>query len=79
MVRRSSGQQMFGFYKAAADRPALRHEYENFPFKPFLDREFTVVSIKGLTHDEGNRQIQLESKNEQGDGVMSSGWRRRAS
>ncbi len=69
---------MFGFYKAAADRPALRHEHENFPFKPFLDREFTVVSIKGLTHDEGNRQITLESKNEQGAGRMSSDWRRHA-
>jgi hypothetical protein len=78
VVRRSSGREMFGFYKTAADRPALRHEYENFPFKPFLDREFTVVSIKGLTHDEGNRQIRLESKNEQGAGSVSSDWRRHA-
>ena len=78
VVRESSGKELFGFYKAAADRPALRHEYEQFPFKPFLDREFTVISLKGLTHDEGNRQITLESKNEQGAGSVSSQWRRHA-
>ncbi len=78
VVRKSSGREMFGYYKAAADRPALRHEYEQFPFKPFLDREFTVVSIKGLTHDQGNRQITIESKNEQGAGSVSSQWRRHA-
>ena len=60
VVRKSSGKEMFGFYKTAADRPDLRHEYDQFPFKPFLDREFTVVSIKGLTHEEGNRQISVE-------------------
>ena len=37
-----------------------------------------MVSIKGLTHDEGNRQIRLESKNEQGAGSVSSKWRRHA-
>jgi hypothetical protein len=78
VVRRSSGREMFGFYRTAADRPDLRHEHERFPFKPFLDREFTVVSIKGLTHGEGNRQIRLESKSEGGDGVVSSDWRRHA-
>ena len=77
-MRKSSGPERFGFYKAAADRPALRPEYDRFPFKPFLDREFTVVSIKGLTHDEGNRQIQVETKNAEGAGSVSSKWRRHA-
>ncbi len=78
VVRKASGREMFGFYKTAADRPALRHEYEQFPFKPFLDREFTVVSIKGLTHEEGNRQIKVESTNEEGGGRFGSDWRRHA-
>jgi hypothetical protein len=69
---------MFGYYKAATDRPALKHEYERFPFKSFLDREFTVVSIKGLTHQEGNRQISLEVTNEEGSGHSGSEWRRHA-
>ena len=75
VVRKSSGKEMFGFYKAAAERPALRHEYERFAFKPFLDREFTVVSIKGLTYQEGNRQIRLEATNEEGAGQFGSDWR----
>ena len=78
VVRKSSGKEMFGYYKAAADRPALKHEYERFPFKPLLDREFTVISIKGLTHDEGNRQIRLETTNAEGAGRFGSDWRRHA-
>ncbi len=78
VVRKASGREMFGFYKTAADRPALRHEYEQFPFKPFLDREFTVVSIKGLKGEEGNRQIKVESTNAEGGGRFGSDWQRRA-
>jgi hypothetical protein len=78
VVRKALGREMFGFYKTAADRPALRHEYEQFPFKPFLDREFTVVSIKGLTYAEGNRQVKVEATNAEGGGRFGSDWQRRA-
>lgn len=78
VVRKVAGRQMFGFYRTAADRPDLRHEYEQFPFKPFLDREFTVISIKGLTHEGGNRQVKVEAKNEEGGGRFGSNWRRHA-
>jgi hypothetical protein len=78
VFKRSSGREVFGFYKAAADHPALRHEYERFPFKPFLDREFTVVSIKGLTENEGNRSFQIGVTNEQGAGQWRHEWRRHA-
>ena len=37
-----------------------------------------MVTIKGLTHEEGNRQIQVETKNAEGAGSVSSEWRRHA-
>jgi hypothetical protein len=55
VVGRSSGRSKFGYYKTAAERTDMKHAYEQFPFKPFLERDFTVISIKGLTHQEGNR------------------------
>jgi hypothetical protein len=69
---------MFGFYKDAALRPDLKPHYEQFPFKPFLDREFTVVTLKGLTHQEGNRQIEIHVESEQGEARFGSVWRRHA-
>ena len=78
VVRKSSGKEMFGFYKDVANRPDLKHHYDQFPLKPFLDREFTVVTLKGLRFDDGNRQISVDSRNEQGQGSISSKWRRHA-
>lgn len=78
VVRRASGGELFGFYKEAAHRPGLEHEFERFPFKPFLDREFTFITVKGLTHQEGNRQIELDLRNERGEGSVRSAWRRHA-
>ena len=78
VVRKSSGKEMFGFYKDAANRPDLKHHYDQFPFKPFLDREFTVITLKGLSYQDGNRQISVDSRNEQGQGSLSSKWRRHA-
>src|SRR5205823_3693414 len=58
--------------------PDLKPIYEQWPFKPFLDHDFTVVTLKGLTHEEGNRQIEVDVKSERGDGRSSSVWRRHA-
>ncbi len=78
VVRKSSGKEMFGFYRDVANRPDLKHHYDQFPFKPFLDREFTVITLKGLSGQEGNRQISVDSRNEHGHGSVSSQWRRHA-
>jgi hypothetical protein len=78
VVGKTSGNEKFGFYKTAATRPDLKAMFDQFPFKPFLDREFVVVTIKGLTGEEGNRQIRLESKSERGEGRMGSVWCRHA-
>ena len=77
-VRKSSGKEMFGFYKDAAKRPDLKHHFDQFAFKPFLDREFTVISLKGLSYEDGNRQILVDVRNEHGSGTSSSQWRRHA-
>ena len=76
--RKASGKELFGFYKDIAGKPQWKTEWERFQFKDYLDREFTYVKIVGLTHEEGNRQISVEVKNEQGAGEMSSQWRRQA-
>ncbi len=76
--RKASGKQLFGFYKDIAGKPEWKNDWEQFRFKEYLDREFSYVKIVGLTHQEGNRQITVEVKNEQGAGEMSSQWRRQA-
>jgi hypothetical protein len=78
VVGRSSGKAKFGYYKTAAERPDMKHAYEQFPFKPFLDRDFTLISIKGLTHQEGNRQINISVSSERGEGRSASEWCRHA-
>ena len=78
VIRKSTGKELFGFYKTAAERPDLKAQYDQFPFKPLLDREFTVVTMKGLSYEEGNRQINVESSSETGQGTMGSQWRRHA-
>jgi hypothetical protein len=76
--RRASGKELFGFYKDIAGKPEWKGDWERFRFKEYLDREFTYVKVVGLVHQEGNRQITVEAKNEQGAGEMSSQWRRQA-
>ncbi len=76
--RRASGKELFGFYKDIAGKPEWKNDWERFRFKEYLDREFSYIKIVGLTHEEGNRQIIVEVKNEQGAGEMSSQWRRQA-
>ncbi len=78
VIRKSTGKELFGFYKSASERPDLKPLYDQFPFKPLLDREFTVVTMKGLSYQEGNRQINVESLSEAGQGTMGSQWRRHA-
>ncbi len=79
VIRKSTGKEMFGFYKTAAGRPDLKPLFDQFPFKPLIDREFTVITMKGLSYQEGNRQITVESRSEAGgDGSIGSQWRRHA-
>jgi hypothetical protein len=76
--RKVSGKELFGFYKDIAGKPEWKNDWEQFQFKEYLDREFSYIKIVGLAHQEGNRQITVEVKNEQGAGAMSSQWRRQA-
>ena len=76
--RKASGKELFGFYKDIAGKPEWKNDWERFQFKEYLDREFSYIKIVGLAHQEGNRQITVDVKNEQGGGEMSSQWRRHA-
>jgi hypothetical protein len=76
--RRRAGKELFGFYVKIAGRAEWKADWDRFPFKDYLDQDFEYLTVKGLTHEEGNRQIQLEMHNEQGAGVNASEWRRHA-
>ena len=75
-AREAKGPEIFGFYQGIADKPDWKAEWERFPFKEFLKSEFLMLTVKGLNHEQGNRQITMEMKNEAGAGMMSSEWRR---
>ncbi|MHC5537313.1 hypothetical protein ACYOEI_03645 [Singulisphaera rosea] len=84
IATKSSGKERFGFYRNVRDDPKfkdveeLQGELRSFPFAEYLDCEFPYVSLKGLTHQEGNRQIDIQLTNEQGAGSYGSEWRRHA-
>jgi hypothetical protein len=76
--RKATGKELFGFYKNIAGKPESKNDWDRFLFKDYLEREFVYIKIVGLVADEGNGQISVEVTNEQGDGEMSSQWRRQA-
>src|SRR5258706_2999808 len=50
----------------------------NEPYRDFQGKQLDVIEIKGLTHDDGNRQITVDIRSEGGGGSMGSDWRRSA-
>ncbi len=54
-----------------------RKAWQNI-YRPLQGRQIDVISVKGLAHDEGNRQITLEVGSPNGERSMSSQWQRHA-
>jgi hypothetical protein len=63
-----------------ASRQALVDEIQGSyaPYSAYQGHEVDVVSIEGLTHEEGNTQVTVDLKSPNGGGLMGSDWRRRA-
>jgi hypothetical protein len=79
--RMTSGKETFGFYQEGnplAKQEDWRAELDRFPFKEFLQKEFPLVSVKGLNYEEGNRSINVEMLNDAGNGIVGSEMRRHA-
>ena len=76
--RRVAGKELFGYYESIEKREGGKAEWERFPLKEFLGREFTHLVLKGLAHDEGNGYVDFELKNETGQGTIGSRPRRMA-
>jgi hypothetical protein len=79
--RMTSGKDTFGFYQEGnplAKQDDWKAELERFPFKEFLKKEFPLISVKGLSHEEGNRSINVEMLNDAGNGIVGSEMRRHA-
>ncbi|MEX2138337.1 MAG: hypothetical protein WD894_03700, partial [Pirellulales bacterium] len=66
--------------KARAWRRRLLEERKKWQgiYRPVQGRTIDVVSVNGLSHKEGNRQITLEVSSKNGEGSMSSHWQRHA-
>jgi hypothetical protein len=47
-------------------------------YEPLQGRTVDVISLKGFSHQEGNRQITLDVSSKNGEGSMSSHWQRHA-
>lgn len=84
VARRGTDKEFFGFYLDVRDQPKfkenedMQRELRRFVFSDFLGREFSYVTIAGLDHQGGNRQIDVTVRSERGDGFSSSQWRRHA-
>jgi hypothetical protein len=76
--RMVAGKDLFGYYKNIQGKAEFQAEWDRFLFKDFLDREFLQVRVAGLAHDEGNTQLPMEMKNEEGSGITGSEWKRQA-
>lgn len=76
--RRAPAREFLGYYEGMGTRKGSEAEWQRFPFKEFLGRDITYVSLKGLTAQEGNAYVRLEMKNEHGQGTTASRPRRNA-
>jgi hypothetical protein len=76
--RRTSGKELFGYYIGLETREGGKAEWERFPFKEFLGREFTHLALKGLEPAEGNGYVDVAMQNEGGEGNVGSRPRRMA-
>ena len=61
-------------------REKLIHEIRgnHAPFRDFQGKELDILEIEGLTHEEGNRQVQIGIHSPGGGGTLGSDWRRHA-
>ncbi|HKD35909.1 MAG TPA: hypothetical protein VKB78_03885, partial [Pirellulales bacterium] len=50
----------------------------NAPYSRFQGKQVDIVSIEGLSGDQGNRQITVDIRSKGGGGAMGSDWRRQA-
>lgn len=48
------------------------------PYREFQGKQLDVLEIEGLTHQQGNRNVQIEIDSPGGDGNLSIQWRRHA-
>lgn len=78
VARRCSGREMFGGYKPSLDHPEAQGRIDAFPLKPFIDRDFTSVTLTGLTIGGGNQQVVMDARNEMGHGLVGATQRRHA-
>ena len=76
--RQASGGEFFGYYADPARMIGGQAEYDRFPFPDYVKATFPYVTIKGLSHEQGNRQIELRMESERGGGQHSWRWRRHA-
>jgi hypothetical protein len=78
VARQGSGAEFFGYYANISKMPGGQAEWDRSPFQDYVKATFPYVTIKGLTYQEGNRQIDIKLYNEKGNGTESSRWRRHA-
>jgi len=84
VARKGSGKEFFGLYLDVRDLPKfqgnedMQRELRRFVFPEFLGREFPYVTVRGLDHRGGNRQIDVTVRSERGDCFNASQWRRHA-
>lgn len=84
VTREATDREFFGFYLDVRDDPKFRDNAEmqadlrRFVFGEYLGRKFQYITVKGLDHEGGNRQIQVKVRSERGEGFQSSQWRRHA-
>src|SRR4029078_4735804 len=65
--------------RIASHRQWLEARKRDFaPFSSFQGKEVDVLSISGLTHEEGNRWMSTEIRSEGGGGAFGGDWRRDA-
>jgi hypothetical protein len=64
-----------------ASRSSLLREIAEYysAYREFQGREFDLLQIQGLTHEQGNRQVTVGVDSAGGDGNVGSHWQRHAS
>jgi hypothetical protein len=73
-----AGQGLSDLQRESRRKLASEIQSSYSPYRDFQGKELDVLEIEGLTHEQGNRQVEVGIRSAGGGGMLGGDWRRHA-
>jgi hypothetical protein len=73
-----AGRQLTEAQRKTRDKLVREIRDSHAPYRDFQGKELNVLGIEGLTHEQGNRQLEIGIRSSGGGATLGSDWRRHA-